>query len=514
RDQRNAGSDLMRVICTQGDFGYFIAGFLLREFGVRVAPTLNDPLVMRFEPSLMGGDPERRQAGAALRKLCEALRLHDLGALCRHLTNPALDEPLIIEDFRTDPRERMQAGALVPERVAFLGHFIDPTFLSRHEPSLSRYTPDQLDVLIRRTWDSVRPCPLVRRDIRSTFGHAVGFHFIGLLVTSEILFELLRRHEIERARNLIRESVIVARDHGCRLVGFGQFTSIVTRNCKELVVPGVGFTSGNALTTGMALQALREVLKRRGKNLKDLHVAVIGAGGNIGSTFARLLADEARVLTLIGGTGQDSRSRIEQTAGTILLDQSRQLRLGLTIGPSGERLRSALPPSRLPQRAEGDPADILREGGIIWRSLQSHFTSSDSLRLGSLDDCRQADVIVTATNATRPILHDDLVGQGAVICDISIPSAVAADVRARSDVTVFQGGVVALPHGEKLNIGGLPLEPGLVYACMAETILLGLERRWDDYSVGDISKEQVLEITTIAERNGFRLGRIKEEVSL
>jgi len=51
---------------------------------------------------------------------------------------------------------------------------------------------------------------------------------------------------------------------------------------------------------------------------------------------------------------------------------------------------------------------------------------------------------------------------------------------------------------------GLP--PGKTYACMAETIALALEGRFEDYTIGkDISIERVKEITQIAWKHGFRL---------
>ena len=47
---------------------------------------------------------------------------------------------------------------------------------------------------------------------------------------------------------------------------------------------------------------------------------------------------------------------------------------------------------------------------------------------------------------------------------------------------------------------------GKAYACMAETIALALEGRFEDYTVGrDITMERVKDITAIAERHGFRM---------
>ena len=51
---------------------------------------------------------------------------------------------------------------------------------------------------------------------------------------------------------------------------------------------------------------------------------------------------------------------------------------------------------------------------------------------------------------------------------------------------------------------GLP--PGKAYACMAETMALALEGRFEDYSLGrEIPTARVQEIAAIAEKHGFRL---------
>jgi hypothetical protein len=47
---------------------------------------------------------------------------------------------------------------------------------------------------------------------------------------------------------------------------------------------------------------------------------------------------------------------------------------------------------------------------------------------------------------------------------------------------------------------------GKAYACMAETMVLALEGRFEDYTIGkNITMERVTEITTLAAKHGFRL---------
>ncbi len=81
----------------------------------------------------------------------------------------------------------------------------------------------------------------------------------------------------------------------------------------------------------------------------------------------------------------------------------------------------------------------------------------------------------------------------------------AAVTAARRDVLVIDGGMVTVLGPVKFDFDfGFP--PGTAYACMAETMALALEGRFEDYTVGkNISGSRVDEITAIANRHGFRL---------
>jgi fatty aldehyde-generating acyl-ACP reductase len=95
---------------------------------------------------------------------------------------------------------------------------------------------------------------------------------------------------------------------------------------------------------------------------------------------------------------------------------------------------------------------------------------------------------------------------GSVICDVARPRDVSAMVAAvRDDILVIDGGMVDVPGPVNFHFNfGFP--EGKAYACMAETMALALEGRFEDYTVGkEITLERVREITTIAEKHGFRL---------
>jgi len=71
---------------------------------------------------------------------------------------------------------------------------------------------------------------------------------------------------------------------------------------------------------------------------------------------------------------------------------------------------------------------------------------------------------------------------------------------------VIEGGLVAVPGQVDFHFDfGFP--PGMAYACMAETMALALEGRYESYTLGkDLTIERVNAIEQIAQRHGFRLG--------
>jgi predicted amino acid dehydrogenase len=71
---------------------------------------------------------------------------------------------------------------------------------------------------------------------------------------------------------------------------------------------------------------------------------------------------------------------------------------------------------------------------------------------------------------------------------------------------VFEGGLVEIPGPEATFNFDFGFPPRTSYACMAETIALALEGRYENYSLGkDLTVAQVKEIADIARRHGFKL---------
>jgi predicted amino acid dehydrogenase len=95
-----------------------------------------------------------------------------------------------------------------------------------------------------------------------------------------------------------------------------------------------------------------------------------------------------------------------------------------------------------------------------------------------------------------------------VITDVNRPlNFTIKDLKKRPDVLIIASGEITLPGEPEVKDIGLP--PGVAYASMAEAIVLALEGRFENFSVGrDIKWEKVSEIYKMGLKHGMRLASI------
>jgi hypothetical protein len=83
----------------------------------------------------------------------------------------------------------------------------------------------------------------------------------------------------------------------------------------------------------------------------------------------------------------------------------------------------------------------------------------------------------------------------------------AEEVAKRPDVLVIESGEIQLPGNVEMKNIGLP--KGVAYACLAETIVLALEGRFENFTVGRaIEWEKVREIYKLGIKHGMKLAAI------
>ena len=120
---------------------------------------------------------------------------------------------------------------------------------------------------------------------------------------------------------------------------------------------------------------------------------------------------------------------------------------------------------------------------------------------------RDADLVILLTSAEDALLGSRHLKRGAVVLDDTQPRNTRPELLLeRPDVRIVDGGLVSVPGGQRRGFIGLP--PGVAYACLAETLLLGLCGHRGHYSLGSPSPEQatlLLDVARQARHLGFTL---------
>jgi predicted amino acid dehydrogenase len=332
------------------------------------------------------------------------------------------------------------------DSFAFIIHPIDPKRdVSRKFPFLGRVLSErQIDF-----FSTFFP-PVYISEIEGITSQATGKvikgWFIACPYTPRRMMELPERAVYRK----IIQTGHMAEKLGANILGLGAFTSVVgdagVTIANELDIP---VTTGDSFTVAMAVQAIRDAARVMDIKIEDATVAIVGATGAIGHVCAELLAGEAARVLLV--------ARDEKKL---------------------EVLRDRL-------------------------KVQARSELVISTKMDTLKD---AQLILTVTSSIHDVIHLEHLQPGSVVCDVARPRDVSAMVAAvRDDILVIDGGMVDVPGAVNFNFDfGFP--KGKAYACMAETIALALEGRFEDYTIGkEITLERVKDITAIAERHGFRM---------
>ncbi|MET1077025.1 MAG: aminotransferase class III-fold pyridoxal phosphate-dependent enzyme [Pseudomonas sp.] len=510
-------SSLVQASAQYNDaLGYIIAGYLLQHEKLRVAPSGSNPNVIRLEPPACIGYGEMDGLIAALQNVCEMLRRRDAfplaAGVCADLIPTLAPRDTSFREEPADPKS--DPGTRVVARVAFINHLIDADMLSEVDPSLAALTAEQKRQFIQRMAPERRAAPIGPVLIRSRLGVAVEFTLYPLCMDSDAMAAYIASGNLEPIRKEITERIRDARADGYSVAGLGMYTSIVTNNCQALQIPDMALTSGNALTIGMGLEAIEQGCLQQGLVLGEETAAVVGAAGNIASTYASLLSEKVDHLLLIGSGRDGSIRRLQKTAQLIYADAAKAILAGRA---EQDRLAGRLQQLEGLDRLlelHGDSADL---GQRLFQFVEEKAGANAFITLSNdLQDLKRARIVLCAANAPQPFLGAEHFAENSVICDIAVPLNVDQDLPSqRADLLYMHGGIVQTPLGDGLapNVRAY-LKQGQLYACMAESVLMGLSGMRGHYSYGDISREQVQQIRAIAATHGFGLAQFKTDNSL
>ena len=366
----------------------------------------------------------------------------------------------IIHSTDLEPRVLYPNGPHRKSRFAFVIHPLSQDFLTRVEPlgTIAKIMPGAaMDVVEKAV--AYAP-PFVYSHVTGITS-PTGAEAEGWLITVGGTPRELMAHSPEFTYTRLLQAAETARKLGAQIMGLGAFTKVVgdagVTVAKRAPLP---MTTGNSYSASAALWAAHEALIKI--DLTEMDAAgrlrgkamVVGATGAIGSVCARLLALASDELWLVS----------PETAKLLALKEEIE---------------------------RADPRAQIR----VSTAPDEHLADMD--------------LIVTATSgAGKRVIDITAVKPGCVITDVARPLDLSAqDVAKRPDVLVIESGEIEMPGELSMKDIGLPR--GVAYACLAETVVLALEGRYETFTVGrEIEWEKVKEIYRLGLKHGMKLAAI------
>ena len=389
----------------------------------------------------------------------EALMLAATGAEESSLTDDDLLDMITSADLQ--PRELYPGGYKRKSRFAFVIHPLSQEYLRNVEPlnTISKVAPQ---VVMDGVEKAIAYAPAFKYSHVTGIVSPTGDEAEGWLITVGGTPKQLLAHDPEFTYKRLLQAADIAKKLGAQIMGLGAFTKVVgdagVTVAKRAPLP---ITTGNSYSASGALWALHDAIRRLGVSEVDEQgrlrgkAMVVGATGAIGSVCARLLAMACDELWM--------------------------------VSPEAAKLLAL-------------KADIESENPRA--TIYVAATPDEALP--------EMDAIVTATSgAGKRVLDIMQVKPGAVITDVARPLDLSAeDVAKRPDVLVVESGEIQLP-GDDIHMGNIGLPPGVAYACLAETIVLALEGRYETFTIGrNIEWPKVKEIYKLGLKHGMELATI------
>jgi predicted amino acid dehydrogenase len=340
------------------------------------------------------------------------------------------------------------------QRFAFVIHPIDARRDVGRKYPIARHLPESLIEWYIKRRDPIVVCEV--NGVRSVTGEEAQ----GWLLVCPLTPRQMTTLPLDFVWDKLEKCGRLALDLDAGIMGLGAFTSVVGDGGVTLAkrLPELAITTGNSYTVATAIEGAKQAGEMMGYRLPSARVAIVGATGSIGATCAEILAREVAEVALVGR----NLERLEALAARIA------------------------PQSRADMKLFTDVATGLK----------------------------RADIIITVTSAVDAVILPEHIKSGAVVCDVARPRDVSVRVaQERSDVLVIEGGVVRVPGDMTLPRADRPdapfsfgFPPGTAYACMSETMMLALEGRYENFTLGkDVSVAQVDETNRLAVKHGFRL---------
>lgn len=409
-----AGNHFLLKQLLAEQMGYFAASYLLHHHALRILPTSANPDVLRIQPSAYTDEAQLDKLASAVEQLCEILQQDAITKLIGHLAD------LPPHSLQVKPAT-VDNEASVPnnQRVAFIHHPLSIVReLLAHFPQCAQLNAQQKRQLSTALCElfQLRPLETFRKNI-----HRDKLWLMGIALPAPPAFfkHSLLRNEIQLIEERLQQAIDLAVNNGCKTIILGAYTSIIAQKSDKIHLPqNVQVSAGNAYTLSLAWNDLNNSIYKNKCLLQQSTIGIVGALGNIGRGYCKLLRNHGcEDLLLVGSCSSTTRLEkfcVELGCGKITTD------------------------------------------------------------LYSLRDC---DVVIVVSNHNASLVFPQHIAthKQVLLQDLSQPANADRSIRKCRNVTFLSPGLVRLPYDRSFRLSP-SLPRGVCFACTAEGILLALSQ--------------------------------------
>lgn len=334
-----------------------------------------------------------------------------------------------------------------PGNFAFIAHPRDFKDISR-KFFLFNFLPAPIATFISRhiLWTVIASRITGLKDIN---GKSIDGFFIGIPILPN---DMLNNRKWAKKR--IINACQFAEKIGVKIIGLGGITASLTRGGLDVTQNvNIAVTTGHSATTYTVVANVLKVIQYFDIEIGDVNIAVVGAGGSIGSNCAKLFAQKgAKNLVLI---------------------------------------------------------DLKHKQNLVYKVCSDIKTLTDNniqIQVShNIKDIKDADIVIGATNAPEATIRGKHLKAGAIVVNDAQPSDIDPEViKDRPDVLVLEGGILHAPTiNPHINIG--LYRKNDVFSCLAEVMALSHKGHYKNYTLGRFNLDLVDEISKDIKNAGFYL---------
>lgn len=286
------------------------------------------------------------------------------------------------------------------------------------------------------------------QHIRSLQGNEIEGYFIACPILSEQILSLDEDFVVSK----IISAANIAKRLKVNIIGLGGLAGYLGNGGNSIAEKiGLPVTNGTTYGAYAVIEVVKKAVQLKGLDLSRSKIAIIGATNLIGKLCSMVYSKQ--VDTLLLSAKNESR----------LKELSEDLKRGYS-------------------------AKIINCNTDVQKAA------------------KEADIIIFTTTAVevKQQLKIEDFKKNVIICDIPVPRNItSSQLESRPDIFLIDGAAVIPPFPLKMKIN-FGIASGHIYACMAETMMLTMEKKFENFSIGwQPSLEKLEIISALAKKHGF-----------